>query len=137
MITPIASGAVLFPRYLDLDQQKLLLAQCVELGCRSAGFYRPIVRGGGQMHVEMMCLGLLWNAKTYSYERRRSDYDGLPVEPLPERWRTLARGIAAAAGMSLEPELCIMNFYSDDGRMGLHQDKDESPETLEHGVPVV
>ena len=30
--------------------------------------YVPVVRGGGAMHVRMLCLGRHWNGKTYRYE---------------------------------------------------------------------
>jgi alkylated DNA repair protein (DNA oxidative demethylase) len=33
-------------------------------------------------------------------------------------WRDLA-------GYEQEPEACLVNFYSDDAKMGLHQDRDE------------
>ncbi len=33
--------------------------------------YVPIVRGGGAMHVRMLCLGRHWNARTYQYESTR------------------------------------------------------------------
>ena len=49
----------------------------------------------------------------------------------------LARELAASAGMSLAPDLCILNYYDAEGRMGLHQDKDESARSLEAGLPVV
>jgi DNA alkylation damage repair protein AlkB len=39
--------------------------------------------------------------------------------------------------MAIEPDICIMNRYTAEGRLGLHQDKDERPETLAAGVPVV
>jgi len=133
----VAAGAVHFPGLIDLDEQKLVLAQCIALGNGPAGFYRPTVRGGGQMHVEMMCLGLHWNAKTYRYESTRSDHDRRSVQPLPDNLKRLAARIGAAAGMPLEPDLCIVNYYRDGGRMGLHQDKDEESETLRLGVPVV
>ena len=51
--------------------------------------------------------------------------------------RTLARDIAAEAGMTIAPDLCILNYYDADGRMGLHQDKDEGPESIAAGIPVV
>jgi DNA alkylation damage repair protein AlkB len=136
-LTEVIEGAILLERCLDLEEQRALLARCIEVGERAAGFYRPIVRGGGQMHVEMMCLGLHWNAKTYRYEQARSDHDGLPVQALPVELKQLAARIGAAAGMPVEPDLCIVNRYSATGRMGLHQDKDESPETLRAGTPIV
>jgi DNA alkylation damage repair protein AlkB len=39
--------------------------------------------------------------------------------------------------MRIEPDLCILNYYGTDGRMGLHQDKDEGPESIRAGIPVV
>jgi DNA alkylation damage repair protein AlkB len=89
------------------------------------------------MHVQMLCLGRHWNGKTYRYEPNRSDFDDLPVPPVPESWRALARDAAVAAGMTLEPDLCILNHYGAEGRMGMHQDKDESAESIAAGFPVV
>ena len=39
--------------------------------------------------------------------------------------------------MAIDADLCILNYYDADGRMGLHQDKDESEQSLAAGVPVV
>ena len=99
--------------------------------------YVPVVRGGGKMHVRMLCLGRHWNGKVYRYEETRSDFDGLPAPALPEDFKSLAAEAAAAAGMTLEPDLCILNYYDDEGRMGLHQDKDESERSIAAGLPVV
>jgi alkylated DNA repair protein (DNA oxidative demethylase) len=74
---------------------------------------------------------------TYRYEATRADYDNAPVAPVPHDWATLAGRIAREAGFTLVPDICLINWYGDDGRMGLHQDKDETRESLEAGVPVV
>ena len=89
------------------------------------------------MHVRMLCLGRHWNANTYQYEPARSDFDAQPAPPLPADLQQLAREIAAAAGMTIDPDLCIINYYAADGRMGLHQDKDEGPASIAAGIPVV
>jgi alkylated DNA repair protein (DNA oxidative demethylase) len=90
------------------------------------------------MHVRMLCLGRHWNGRTYSYERARADYDDLDAPPLPESFRALARRIAQDAGTALDPDLCILNYYdAAEGRMGLHQDKDESARSIAAGLPVV
>ena len=89
------------------------------------------------MHVRMLCLGRHWNGKTYTYEPTRSDFDNLPAPPLPDNFKRLARDLAHAAGMAIDADLCILNYYDADGRMGLHQDKDESEPSLAAGVPVV
>ena len=133
----IAPGAHHLPRYLSVKSQRQLADRCWALIDGPVPAYVPIVRGGGQMHVRMLCLGRHWNAQTYGYETNRTDFDQLTVPELPEDLRELAVEIAAAAGMRIAPDLCLINYYSSDGRMGLHQDKDEGPESLRAGIPVV
>src|SRR5262249_32598697 len=117
----IAPGAHRFPRYLDQPRQHALAAECRALVDGVVPAYVPVVRGGGKMHVRMLCLGRHWNGKTYRYEPTRSDFDDRPAPPLPASFAALAAEVAAAAGMPLEADLCILNYYDVDGRMGLHQ----------------
>ena len=133
----IAPGAHLFPRYLTIERQHVLAERCRAAIDGGVPAYVPIVRGGGRMHVRMLCLGRHWNAQTYRYEAARTDFDGQPAPPLPPDLGDLAREIASHAGMHLEPDLCILNYYAADGKMGLHQDKDEGPISLAAGIPVV
>jgi DNA oxidative demethylase len=136
-LVTIADGAVWLKQWLSVDQQRALIEQCRAIMNGPAGGYVPTVRGGGKMHVRMVCLGRHWNALTYRYESTRADYDDAPVVPVPEAWVQLASRAAAEAGFTFEPDLCIMNWYDADGRMGLHQDKDEGPESIDAGLPVV
>ena len=133
----VAAGAFHLKRHLSPAQQRALVDACRTLVDGDVPGYVPVVRGGGKMHVRMLCLGRHWNGMTYRYEEARSDYDQLRVPPLPTEFRDLARDIAASAGMMLDADLCILNYYESGGRMGLHQDKDESPRSLAAGVPVV
>jgi DNA alkylation damage repair protein AlkB len=133
----IAPGAFHLARRLSLADQRALAAECRALADGPVPAYVPVVRGGGKMHVRMLCLGRHWNGKTYRYEPARSDFDGLPAPPLPATFRALAQAIARDAGMPFEPDLCILNYYDADGRMGLHQDKDEGERSLAAGLPVV
>ncbi len=133
----LAPGAHHFTRWLTIERQRAVADLCRGLVDGAVPAYVPIVRGGGTMHVKMLCLGRHWNAKTYQYESSRSDFDGLPPPPLPPQLRTLAQEIAAQAGMAIAPDLCILNYYDADGRMGLHQDKDEGPASIAAGIPIV
>jgi alkylated DNA repair protein (DNA oxidative demethylase) len=133
----VASGAVHLHGYLSLDEQRRLVNRCRALINGAVPAYVPVVRGGGTMHVRMLCLGRHWNGQTYKYEPTRSDYDGLAVPPVPDEFTAIAREIAVRAGMALEADLCILNYYDAEGRMGLHQDKDESESSLAAGLPVV
>src|SRR5437867_3803229 len=133
----IAPGAFHLGGRLSIDVQRAMVGQCRALMDGPVPGYVPAVRGGGKMHVRMLCLGRHWNGKTYRYESTRTDFDGLPAPPLPERWHALAKSAARSVGMTLDPDLCILNYYDDEGRMGLHQDKDEDPSSIAAGVPVV
>src|SRR5688500_12495412 len=133
----IAPGAVWLKRWLSLEQQRALVDRCRAIVDGPAGGYVPTVRGGGKMHVRMVCLGRHWNPLTYTYEALRADHDNQPVAPLPDDWQALASRAAAAAGFHFGPDIGLINFYGEDGRMGLHQDKDEGAESIAAGQPVV
>src|SRR5947208_12377841 len=133
----IAPGAFHLGGRLSIDVQRAMVGQCRALVDGPVPAYVPVVRGGGKMHVRMLCLGRHWNGKTYAYEPMRSDYDDLPAPPLPEAFRSIAEAIARDVGMPFAPDLCILNYYDAGGRMGLHQDKDESERSLAAGLPVV
>lgn len=125
------------PHRLSITEQCQVAARCLDIGSRQAGFYTPIVRGGHPMSVRMLCLGRHWNARTYTYEDHRSDIDGLQVPALPQDIAALASRVAKDAGFAVTPDLCIVNWYTESSRMGLHQDKDESSTSLTEGLPVI
>jgi alkylated DNA repair protein (DNA oxidative demethylase) len=135
--TVLAPGLVLFQSRLTLPEQRDLWEACRSLADGPVPMYTPTVRGGRKMSVGMLCLGKHWNAMTYGYEAARSDFDGLAVPPIPPRFASVAVAAAADAGFRMEPDLCIMNFYSGPSKMGVHQDKDERPGTIAAGVPIV
>jgi alkylated DNA repair protein (DNA oxidative demethylase) len=137
MIDTIVHGAYHLRHYLPLERQLALVDRCRALMDGAVPAYVPIVRGGGRMHVRMLCLGRHWNARTYQYEATRADYDDRPAPALPSDFRDLAREIGAAVGMTIDPDLCILNYYDAEGRMGMHQDKDEGKPSIEAGIPVV
>jgi alkylated DNA repair protein (DNA oxidative demethylase) len=136
-VVEVAPGAFHLPHALSLDRQRALVDRCRALVDGDVPAYVPVVRGGGKMHVRMLCLGRHWNGKTYAYEPTRSDFDGKPAPPLPAEFGALASELAAEVDMSVEADLCILNYYDGDGRMGLHQDKDEGARSIAAGVPVV
>lgn len=142
MFTPpepalLAPGLVLFQSRLSAAEQRELWQMCRDLAEGPVPMYTPTVRGGRKMSVGMLCLGKHWNGMTYSYEDRRSDFDDLPVPGIPSRFAGIAQLAAADAGFTLRPDLCIMNLYAASAKMGVHQDKDERPETIAAGIPIV
>jgi DNA alkylation damage repair protein AlkB len=130
-------GLFLFQSRLNAVEQRDLWTECRALAEGPVPMYTPTVRGGRKMSVGMLCLGKHWNALTYTYEGTRSDYDGLAVPEIPQRFIDLAAAAATDAGFAVQPDLCIMNHYTMESRMGVHQDKDERPETIAAGIPIV
>ena len=133
----VAPGAVWLRGCLSPEEQHAVARRCIGILEGPNGGYIPTVRGGGRMRVRMVCLGRHWNPLTYRYESFRSDHDRAPVAPVPSDWIALASRVAADAGFDVTPDICLINWYGEDGRMGLHQDKDESRESLDAGAPVV
>ena len=123
--------------WLTADEQQSLVARCRGFMDGPVGGYVPTVRGGGTMRVRMTCLGRHWNPRTYTYEATRGDHDGQPVEAVPAEWQALGARLAAAAGFTIRADVCLINWYGTDGRMGMHQDKDESAGSIAAGAPVV
>src|SRR5258706_11949837 len=116
-IVSIADGATWLKHALPLAEQRRLVERCRAIMDGPAGGYVPTVRGGGKMRVRMVCLGRHWNALTYQYEPTRADHDAAPVAPVPDEWVAMTSAIAAEAGYTFAPDLCIMNWYDADGRM--------------------
>jgi alkylated DNA repair protein (DNA oxidative demethylase) len=130
-------GLHLFQHSLDAAAQRHVWTACRQLAAGPVPMYTPTVRGGRKMSVGMLCLGRHWNALTYRYEARRTDFDDLPVPPVPPDFAAIAIASASRAGFTFTPDLCIMNFYDAESRMGIHQDKDESRASIEAGAPIV
>jgi DNA alkylation damage repair protein AlkB len=130
-------GLFFFQGFASADDQHALWLTCRTLADGPVPMYKPTVRGGRTMSVGMLCLGRHWNGLTYAYEERRSDFDGQPAPPIPPEFRELAVSAANRAGFTIEPDICIVNFYDTSARLGVHQDKDESPASLAAGIPIV
>jgi DNA oxidative demethylase len=129
-------GLFFLQNQLAPPEQRRLWDLCRALAEGPVPMYTPTVRGGKKMSVGMLCLGRHWNALTYDYEDQRSDLDNLRVPPIPAELVSIAAA-AASVGFVMQPDLCILNFYDRDSRMGVHQDKDEGKESIQAGIPIV
>ena len=137
MHVTLADGLVLLQSRLSPAEQREAWLLCRSLSEGPVPMYTPTVRGGRKMSVGMLCLGKHWNGLTYQYEDCRSDFDGLAVPGIPPRLACLATTAAQDAGFTFQPDLCIMNYYAGGAKLGVHQDKDERPETIAAGFPIV
>lgn len=119
----IAPGAVHLPDWLDLDEQRRLVAACREWALPPAGMRATTMPSGGVMSVRTVCLG--WHWVPYRYGRFADD--GAPVKPFPGWLADLGRRAVAEdfPDIDYQPDIALINFYDDAAKMGLHQDKDE------------
>ncbi|KAL9331580.1 hypothetical protein ACSQ67_001190 [Phaseolus vulgaris] len=145
-------GMVLLKNFISHDEQVGIVKVCRKLGLGPGGFYQPGYANGAKLRLKMMCLGMDWDPQTYKYGTKRAFDDSTPPS-IPNQFSELvARSIQKAQSLtkeeyrvhdvndvlpSMTPDICIVNFYTNYGKLGLHQDRDESKESLRKGLPVV
>jgi len=122
----LPKGVRHMPGYLPREEQEALLEEVREV-VRQAPLYVPAMpRTGKEMSVRMTNSGVLgWvtdKERGYRYQPTHPT-TGQPWPPIPDRLQRLWREVS---GYEHEPEACLVNFYSQDARMGLHQDRDET-----------
>ncbi len=123
----LTATAVHVPDFLDAATQLGLMTLCNEWGNSPGGWHSPKVRGG-EMSVDMVCLG--WHWYPYGYSRITHGNGDHPVQPMPELLRQLGRrairtAIGKQAADAYEPDVAIVNRYGPTAKMGMHQDRDE------------
>ena len=121
------------PGYLPRAAQEALVEE-IRRVVQSAPLYAPAMpRTGKEMSVRMTNCGALgWvtdRDRGYRYQPTHP-VTGEPWPPIPEALLQLWREVSAYPH---PPEACLVNFYSADAKMGLHQDRDEQ----DFAAPVV
>jgi alkylated DNA repair protein (DNA oxidative demethylase) len=109
--------------YLDNAAQRRLIDALRPI-LKSAPLFRPVTPSGKEMSVRMTSagdLGWVTDKAGYRYQDQHPkgmDWPEIP-EPVLAIWQDLA-------GRDRAPDCCLINYYGEDARMGLHQDKDEA-----------
>ena len=90
---------------------------------REAPLYHPVTPGGRQMTVRMTSAG------QFGWVTDRTGYRYEPRHPQGTAWPPIPAAVCALWDRfcpdARPPECCLINFYGEGARMGLHQDKDE------------
>ncbi|MCV2889795.1 alpha-ketoglutarate-dependent dioxygenase AlkB family protein [Ruegeria aquimaris] len=91
---------------------------------KAAPLFSPVTSSGKAMSVRMTSaggLGWVSDKGGYRYQPthpRGSTWPAIP-EPVMEIWRDVT-------GHDRAPDCCLINYYGEGARMGLHQDRDEA-----------
>ncbi|MEL4505991.1 alpha-ketoglutarate-dependent dioxygenase AlkB [Luteococcus sp. H138] len=127
-IVELPPGAHHVPGYLPLEQQRWLVDRFHEWGRGPVPPRHPLI-GGHPMSVQSVCLGWHWNPGRLT--REAIDQNGERVPPVPD-WlvRLGQQALLAATGnpevsARYRPDSALVNWYEDDARMGMHQDREE------------
>ncbi|KAL9274263.1 Alpha-ketoglutarate-dependent dioxygenase AlkB-like protein [Drosera capensis] len=148
----LRSGMLLLQNYISIAEQVKIVKTCRALGMGQGGFYQPGYRDGAKLNLHMMCLGKNWDPEERNYGSIRS-IDGTKPPAIPQDFIQLVKkamksshevisegsGVRNAVNIlpNVSPDICLVNFYSTSGKLGLHQDRDESQDSLDKGTPVV
>jgi DNA alkylation damage repair protein AlkB len=129
----LPAGIRYLPDYFDRAAQAALVDDIRGI-VEAAPLYTPAMpKTGKEMSVRMTNCGELgWvtdKERGYRYQPTHP-ITGEPWPPVPQMLLDLWR---AVADHPQPPQACLVNFYSDKAKMGLHQDRDES----DFSAPVV
>ena len=122
----LPEGFRYLPDYLDRAAQEALVAE-IRAVVADAPLYVPTMpRNGKPMSVRMTNCGTLgWvtdKERGYRYQATHP-VTGRPWPPMPASLLNLWDMLA---DYERPPEACLVNFYDDTAKMGLHQDSDEA-----------
>ena len=116
-------GFAIHKGYLDAHAQGEMV-EVLRHVLKAAPLYRPDTPYGKPMRVRMSSAGRLgW------YSDRRG-YRYVPTHPKGQAWPPIPDQILAIwhdlVSPTRVPDCCLINYYDEEARMGLHQDKDEA-----------
>ena len=108
--------------YLDQTGQTGIVDALRSL-LKTAPLYRPDTPYGKPMRVRMSSAGRLgWFSDRSGYRYVSNHPNGQPWPRIPDRILDVWQDLVST---ERTPDCCLINYYDETARMGLHQDKDE------------
>jgi DNA oxidative demethylase len=115
-------GFVIHHGAVDLAAQEVLVAD-IRGVVAAAPLVVPVTPGGREMSVRMTCAGRVgWVTDRRGYRYDALHPSGVAWPAIPASVLGIWRGVT---GLARDPDCCLVNWYGEGARMGLHQDKDE------------
>ncbi|MBO6601744.1 MAG: alpha-ketoglutarate-dependent dioxygenase AlkB [Roseicyclus sp.] len=123
-------GVLIHTGFLDPAEQAAMVDD-IRGVLRAAPLFRPQTPYGKQMSVRMTAAGQYgWFSDKSGYRYVDRHPSGVPWPAIPS---SILRVWTQVSGVDRDPECCLVNFYAEGARMGLHQDRDEA----DFSMPVV
>jgi alkylated DNA repair protein (DNA oxidative demethylase) len=119
----VVRGVEIFRGWLGREAQRAMAAD-LRAVVAAAPLFQPETRFGQKMSVRMTSAGRFgWvsDRRGYRYEPRHPS--GCDWPPIPASVLAVWTEIT---GLDRQPDCCLVNYYGDGARMGLHQDRDEA-----------
>ncbi|MBV0913570.1 alpha-ketoglutarate-dependent dioxygenase AlkB family protein [Anianabacter salinae] len=121
---PVTVRGVEIHKGLLTPEDQTRLVEEIRAVVRAAPLFSPETRWGKTMSVRMTSAG------RYGWYSDRRGYRYEPQHPSGVDWPPIPGGALAVwqavAGAERLPDCCLVNFYEEGARMGLHQDRDEA-----------
>ncbi len=109
--------------YLDAAAQSHLVDLLRPI-LKVAPLYRPVTPSGKEMSVRMTSAGALgWVTDRAGYRYQDTHPKGMTWPAIPDEILTIWQDLT---GTDRRPDCCLINYYGEGTKMGLHQDKDEA-----------
>jgi alkylated DNA repair protein (DNA oxidative demethylase) len=117
-------GFRIYPGFMDVQQQVNLVEELHDIVKQAPLFVPSMPKSGKLFSVKMTNCGPLgWVSDKAGYRYQENH----PVTKLP--WPPMPAVVLdiwdRVSGYGYPPEACLINFYEESAKMGLHQDKDE------------
>jgi alkylated DNA repair protein (DNA oxidative demethylase) len=121
----LPNGVRHIPGYLGREEQKALIEE-LRAVAEEAPFFRPqMPRTGKPMSVRMTNCGELgWVSDKDGGYRYQANHPvtGKPWPQMPQRLLAIWEDVSS---WPHPPQACLVNFYDEGAKMGMHQDRDE------------
>jgi len=115
-------GFEIYKGLLGLEAQQVLVDAARNVA-KQAPLFSPMTPYGKPMRVRMTSAGEFgWVSDRSGYRYARHHPQGMAWPAIPECVSAIWEQVS---GSTRAPQCCLMNFYGEDAKMGLHQDRDE------------
>jgi len=116
-------GFRIFKGLLSAPRQRQLVEE-LRAVVRAAPLFSPMTPYGKPMSVRMTSAGKYgWVSDRRGYRYATQHPSGVPWPPIPETVLSIWSDLVSDARA---PDCCLINYYGEAARMGLHQDRDEA-----------